>query len=54
MDTKLTVDEIELAIVNSGIFNKRSDIIVPNVSWGMRFTRLERARPRTLRGMERV
>ncbi len=35
MDTKLTIDEIELAIVNSGIFNKRSDIIVPNVSWGL-------------------
>ena len=35
MDTKLTIDEIELAIVNSGIFNKRNDIIVPNVSWGL-------------------
>lgn len=35
MDTKLTIDEIELAIVNSGLFNKRNDIIVPNVSWGL-------------------
>lgn len=35
MDTKLTIDEIELAIVNSGLFNKRGDIIVPNVSWGL-------------------
>ena len=35
MDTKLTIDEIELAIVNSGIFNKRGDIFVPNVSWGL-------------------
>ena len=35
MDTKLTVDEIELAIVNSTLFNKRRDIIVPNVSWGL-------------------
>lgn len=35
MDTKLTINEIELAIVNSGIFNKRGDIFVPNVSWGL-------------------
>lgn len=35
MDTKLTIDEIELAIVNSGLFNKRNDIIVPNISWGL-------------------
>lgn len=33
--TYLPFDEIELAIVNSGIFNKRNDIIVPNVSWGL-------------------
>lgn len=39
MDTKLTIDEIELAIVNSGIFNKRGDIFVPNVSWGCLTTR---------------
>lgn len=35
MDTKLTIDEIELAIVNSTLFNKRTDIFVPNVSWGL-------------------
>lgn len=35
MDTKLTIDKIELAIVNSGLFNKRTDIFVPNVSWGL-------------------
>lgn len=35
MDTKLTIYEIELAIVNSGLFNKRGDIFVPNVSWGL-------------------
>ena len=35
MDTKLNIDEIEMAIVNSGIFNKRNDVIVPNVSWGL-------------------
>lgn len=35
MNTNLTIDEIELAIVNSRIFNKRTDIFVPNVSWGL-------------------
>lgn len=35
MDTRLTIDEIELAIVNSTLFNKRTDIFVPNVSWGL-------------------
>lgn len=35
MDTKLSVDEIELAIRNSGMFNKRQDIFVPNISWGL-------------------
>ena len=35
MDTKLTIDEIELAIVDSTLFNKRTDIFVPNVSWGL-------------------
>lgn len=35
MNTKLTIDEIELAIVNSTLFNKRTDIFVPNVSWGL-------------------
>ena len=35
MDTNLTIDEIELAVVNSGIFNKQTDIFVPNLSWGL-------------------
>lgn len=35
MDTELTINEIELAIVNSTLFNKRTDIFVPNVSWGL-------------------
>ena len=35
MDTKLTVDEIQLALYNSGIWNKRQDIFVPNLSWGL-------------------
>lgn len=34
MDTKLTLDQIHLALRNSGLWNKRSDIIVPNLSWG--------------------
>lgn len=35
MDTKLTLDQIHLALRNSGLWNKRSDIIVPNLSWGL-------------------
>lgn len=35
MDTKLTVDEIQIALRNSGIWNKRQDIFIPNLSWGM-------------------
>ena len=35
MDTKLTVDEIQLALHNSGIWNKRQDIFVPNLSFGL-------------------
>ena len=35
MDTNLTIDEIEIAIINSGFFNKRQNIFVPNVSWGL-------------------
>ena len=35
MDTKLTVDEIQLALYYSGIWNKRQDIFVPNLSWGL-------------------
>ena len=35
MDTKLTVDEIQIALRNSGIWNKRQDIFIPNLSWGL-------------------
>ena len=35
MDTKLTADEIQLALYNSGIWNKRQDIFVSNLSWGL-------------------
>lgn len=34
MDTSLTIQQIHLALRNSGIWNKRSDIMIPNVSWG--------------------
>ncbi len=34
MDTSLTVLQIQLALHNSGLWNKRSDIMVPNLSWG--------------------
>ena len=35
MDTKLTLDQIHLSLRNSGLWNRRSDIMVPNVSWGL-------------------
>lgn len=35
MDTRLTIDEIQLALRNSGIWNKRQDIFIPNLSWGL-------------------
>ena len=36
VDTKLSVREIQLAIINgSGLCDYRNDIIVPNVSWGL-------------------
>ena len=35
MDTKLTLDQIHLALRNSYLWNKRSDIMVPNLSWGL-------------------
>lgn len=34
-DTKLTVKEIELALRNSGLWNKRNDVMLPNLSWGL-------------------
>lgn len=35
MDTNLSVQQIQLALHNSGLWNKRSDIMVPNLSWGL-------------------
>lgn len=35
MDTKLTIQQIHLALRNSGLWNKRSDIMIPNLSWGL-------------------
>lgn len=35
MDTNLTIEEIEIALYNSGIWNKRRDIMIPNLSWGL-------------------
>ena len=35
MDTQLTVEQICLALRNSGLWNKRSDIMIPNLSWGL-------------------
>lgn len=35
MDTKLTLEQIHLALRNSGLWNKRFDIMVPNLSWGL-------------------
>ena len=35
MDTSLTVAQIQLALHDSGLWNKRSDIMVPNLSWGL-------------------
>ncbi len=35
MDTKLSIQQIHVALRNSGIWNKRSDIMIPNLSWGL-------------------
>ena len=35
MDTKLTIQQIHLALRNSGLWNKRADIMIPNLSWGL-------------------
>lgn len=35
MDTKLTIQQIHLALRNSGLWNKRTDIMIPNLSWGL-------------------
>ena len=35
MDTKLSIEEILVALHESRIWNKRSDMFVPNLSWGL-------------------
>lgn len=35
MDTSLTIEQILLALRDCGMWNKRSDIMVPNLSWGL-------------------
>lgn len=35
MDTNLTFEQICLALRNCIIFNKRNDIMIPNLSWGL-------------------
>lgn len=35
MDTKLTIQQIHLALRNSGLWNPRTDIMIPNLSWGL-------------------
>jgi len=35
MNTQLTVEQIQVALRNSGIWNKRQDVFVPNVSYGL-------------------
>ena len=36
MDTKLSVRQIQLALYNfSPLFNKRSDTMATNISWGL-------------------
>lgn len=36
MDTKLTIEQIQLAIYNTPfLVNKRADIVCPNLSWGL-------------------
>lgn len=34
MNTKLTIEEIELALIKMDEFNIRTNLVVPNVSWG--------------------
>jgi hypothetical protein len=35
MDTNLTVEQIQVALYNSTLFNKRQDIMIPNLSYGL-------------------
>ena len=35
MDTSLAIEDIQIALRNYHLWNKRSDIIIPNLSWGL-------------------
>ena len=35
LDTNLSVKQIELLLHDSGMWNKRQDIMIPNLSWGL-------------------
>ena len=35
MDTTLTIEDIQIALRNYHLWNKRSDIMIPNLSWGL-------------------
>lgn len=35
LKTQLSVQQIQLGLRNSDLFNRRSDIIVPNLSWSI-------------------
>ena len=35
MDTKLSIEQIHVALRNSVLWNKRTDIMIPNLSWAM-------------------
>ena len=35
MDTKLTIEQILIGLRNSGLWNIRSDIMIPNLSYGL-------------------
>lgn len=35
MDTNLSIGQITIALRDSGLWNKRTDLMVPNVSWGL-------------------
>lgn len=35
MDTELSIEQILLGLRNSTLWNKRNDIMIPNLSWGL-------------------
>ena len=35
MDTSLTIEDIQIALRNYHLWNKRSEIMIPNLSWGL-------------------